>query len=174
MRTLMSGEAWVHYGQIYLQSDSPQPDLYDSWAGQANGLAGAAAPGFLFLITGLHTGEVGFTVELHDQEPPLGDQWEEAVEVSYRPDGEAALVAWASEVSWPLELEQRDYRARYCATGMEQGRALDTRMEEVPLADHYLLQLWPSPPAPDRILRQTSDIAAYWHGCAAQQPPAHA
>lgn len=29
--------------------------------------------------------------------------------------------------------------------------------------DRYLLQLWPAPMAPDAILRQTSEHAAYWH-----------
>ncbi len=29
--------------------------------------------------------------------------------------------------------------------------------------DAYLLQFWPAAPAPDRILRQTSPRAAYWH-----------
>ena len=167
MRTLMSGEAWVAYGQIYVDSGSEQPELDECFAGQANGLAGGAGPGFLFLITGLHTGEVGFAVELHDQEPPVAAEWEEVVEVSYRPEGEAHLACWAAQDAWPLALEQRDYRARYCATGMDRGAAQDTRTHDDPPADHYLLQLWPSPPAPDRILRQTSAIAAYWHACAA-------
>ena len=30
-------------------------------------------------------------------------------------------------------------------------------------ADRYLLQFWPAPPAPDRVVRQTSFRAAYWH-----------
>ncbi|MGH9128851.1 MAG: hypothetical protein ACRDY2_07775 [Acidimicrobiales bacterium] len=32
----------------------------------------AAVPGALFLSTGLHTGQVGFTVELHDERPEVG------------------------------------------------------------------------------------------------------
>ena len=170
MRTLMSGEAPVHYMQIYVQSGRTELDLAACFAGQSNGLAGGAVPGLLYLHTGLHTGEVGFAVELHEGEPPLSERWEEAVEVSYRPNGDAALVCWGEQPSWPLGLEQRDYRARYCATGMEQGRAMDTRMPPAPIADHYLLQLWPSPPAPDRVLRQTTDIAAYWHAFAAERP----
>ncbi|HZX04104.1 hypothetical protein [Kribbella sp.] len=81
MRVLMTGPAWVSYAQIYVESvlDS-YSDLGECFAGQQNGLCGAASPGRLFLITGLHTGEVGFTVELYDDVPPLDDTWEEVVE----------------------------------------------------------------------------------------------
>ncbi|MEV2198022.1 hypothetical protein AB0I02_44650 [Streptomyces phaeochromogenes] len=29
--------------------------------------------------------------------------------------------------------------------------------------DRYLLQFWPAPPEPARLLKQTSGAAAYWH-----------
>jgi hypothetical protein len=176
VRTLVSGDLWVHYGQIYVRSGQadprvPDPKPHECFAGQQNGLCGGAVPGCLFLITGLHTGTVGFVVELHDQPPALDDSWEEIVEVSSRPVGEASLIGWAGEWEWPLELIETDYRVRYCATGMDAGRAADTRMDDEPELDHYLLQLWPGPPGPDRVVRQTSAIAAYWHGFARDQPP---
>ncbi len=57
----------MHYSQIYVESDpdSVGPDLRESFAGQSAGLCGAATPGALWLSTGLHTGSVGFTVEVH-------------------------------------------------------------------------------------------------------------
>jgi hypothetical protein len=176
VRTLMRGDVWVHYGQIYVQSGYPDrqvppPELPEYFAGQQNGLCGAAVPGCLFLITGLHTGTVGFVVELHDHPPALDDSWEEIVEVSFRCAGEASLLGWAGEWQWPLELIETDHRVRYCATGMDAGRAADTRADDEPQLDHYLLQLWPGPPRPDRIVKQTSAIAAYWHGYAREQPP---
>jgi hypothetical protein len=42
VRTLMSGAAWVHYGQIYVLSGEDYPDLADCSGGQSNGLCGAA------------------------------------------------------------------------------------------------------------------------------------
>ena len=39
--------------------------------GQANGLCGAAVPGLLFLITGLHTGHFGFMVDVCAPRPPV-------------------------------------------------------------------------------------------------------
>lgn len=176
VRTLLSGDVWVHYGQIYVRSGqadrhAPDPELHEYFAGQQNGLCGGAVPGCLFLITGLHTGTVGFVVELHDQLPILDDSWEEIVEVSFQPVGEASLISWAGEWQWPLELIETDYRVRYCARGMDAGHAADTRVDDEPELDQYLLQFWPGPPGPDRVVKQTSAIAAYWHGFARDQPP---
>ncbi|HEX8005451.1 MAG TPA: hypothetical protein VF482_03390 [Trebonia sp.] len=171
MRTLMSQAAWVHYGQIYVQSGEDYPDLAECFGGQSNGLCGAAMPGILYLITGLHTGQVGFTVELHDAPPPIDDSWQEIVEASFRPMGKAGLAGWGGHGYWPLDLAEASYRVRYCGTGMDAARELDTRMEEDPEADRYLLQFWPAPPEPDRVIKQTSEAAAYWHEFASQQPP---
>lgn len=172
MRTLYTGEPHVHYGQIYVESAVgvyPMPD--ECFAGQHNGLCGAAIPGTLFLVTGLHTGTVGFTVELHEREPAVDEVWQEVVEASFRPASQrVALVQWAGEASWGLDLPPVDYRVRYCAFGMDEGRAADTRMAGEPQLDRYLLQFWPAGPAEDRIVRQTSEIAAYWHRTARTYP----
>jgi hypothetical protein len=85
MRTAMTGPAWVAYAQIYVESSEDFHDLGECFGGQHNGLCGAAAAGKLWLVTGLHSGRVGFTVEVHDEAPPLDDSWEEIVEASYRP-----------------------------------------------------------------------------------------
>ncbi|WP_030226755.1 hypothetical protein [Streptomyces sp. NRRL WC-3626] len=174
MRRPVAGEVHVHYGQIYVESDPDGfgPGLAEAFAGQGAGLCGAAVPGALWLTTGLHTGDVGFTVEVHDQAPPPDPAWEDAVEASFRPlSASSSLVQWAGEAAWPLGLEETDYRVRYCAKGMDAGHREDTRLSEEPRLDEYLLQFWPAPPAPDRILRQTSRIAAYWHDHARRQPP---
>ncbi|WP_345665699.1 hypothetical protein [Streptomyces venetus] len=174
VRRPVEGEVHVHYGQIYVESDPDTfgPGLAEAFAGQSAGLCGAATPGALWLSTGLHTGDVGFTVEVHEQAPPLDPAWEDVVEVSFRPaSADSALVQWAGEASWQLDLEVIDYRVRYCAQGMDRASAEDTRLDDEPQLDRYLLQFWPAPPEPDRVLRQTSRTAAYWHGYARRQPP---
>ncbi|MDT0612102.1 hypothetical protein [Streptomyces lancefieldiae] len=176
VRRPVEGEVHVHYGQIYVQSDPDGfgPDLAESFAGQSAGLCGAAVPGALWLSTGLHTGSVGFTVEVHDQAPPLDPAWEDVVETSFRPvSAGSALVQWAGEASWDLDLEETDYRVRYCARGMDEAHRQDTRLDDEPQLDCYLLQFWPAPPAPDRVLKQASATAAYWHNYARRQstPP---
>ncbi|GGX28501.1 hypothetical protein [Streptomyces lomondensis] len=174
MRRPVEGEVHVHYGQIYVKSDPDGfgPDLAEAFAGQSTGLCGAAVPGALWLNTGLHTGNVGFTVEVHEQAPPLDPAWEDVVEVSFRPaSADSRLVQWAGEASWPLGLAETEHRVRYCAQGMDEARDEDTRLHDEPQRDRYLLQFWPAPPEPDRVLKQTSRSAAYWHGYARELPP---
>ncbi|MFI6155158.1 hypothetical protein ACIBCA_21010 [Kitasatospora sp. NPDC051170] len=174
VRRPVDGEVHVHYGQIYVESDPDSfgPGLAEAFAGQSAGLCGAAIPGALWLATGLHTGSVGFTVEVHDEELPLDPAWEDVVEVSFRPaSDESRLIQWAGEAVWELDLEETDYRVRYCAHGMDEGRRRDTRLADEPQADRYLLQFWPAPPEPDRVLRQTTESAAYWHDYARRLPP---
>ncbi|MFC9285842.1 hypothetical protein [Streptomyces sp. NPDC057052] len=174
MRRPVTGEVHVHYGQIYVESDPAAtiPGLSEAFAGQSGGLCGAAVPGALWLNTGLHTGDVGFAVEVHDVPPALDPAWEDVVEVSFRPVSEhTRLVQWAGEAVWDLDLPRTDHRVRYCARGMDEGRERDTRVTGEPQADSYLLQFWPAPPRPARVIRQTSQIAAYWHRYARQLPP---
>jgi hypothetical protein len=136
--------------------------------GQVNGLVGAAVPGQLSLITGLHTGRVPLVIRWHATEPPIGDDWEEVVEVSFQPS-RTDLLLTSFQDSFELRLPVlQSLRARYCASGMDAARDADTVMDDEPTIDRYLLQLWPAPPAPDTVVRQTSDIAAYWH----QEAPA--
>ncbi|MEV5754430.1 hypothetical protein AB0L00_42025 [Actinoallomurus sp. NPDC052308] len=172
MRRPVDGEVRVHYGRLYVQSGSKHmPDLDDAFAGQTSGLCGAAVPGFLWLVTGLHTGDVGFTVEIHEHAPELDPEWADVVEVSFRPQtSHTFLELWGGEGAWELNLAQIDYRVRYCAQGMDEGHALDTRVDQ-PQADRYLLQFWAARPEPDRIVRQTSEIAAYWHRSVRELPP---
>lgn len=157
----MDESAFVHYGQIYLHSnDDFGADLGEHFGGQRNGLCGGAIPGALFLITGLHTGDVWFTVGLHDATPDVDDSWDEIVEVSFRPEtDEVALVGWAGEHTWPLDLPVADYRVRYSGTYTGED------------GERYLLQFWPAPPAPDAVVKVTSGKAAYWHDFARKQPP---
>ncbi|WP_328491752.1 hypothetical protein OHS59_02675 [Streptomyces sp. NBC_00414] len=174
MRRPVEGEVYVHYSQIYVESDPDSfgPDLTEAFAGQTAGLCGAAIPGALWLSTGLHTGRVGFAVEVHDDAPPVDPVWEDVVEVSFHPVSErSTLMQWAAEDTWELDLAEISYRVRYCARGMDQGRNKDTRMSEEPQVDSYLLQLWPAPPGPDQVIRQTAEVAAYWHDYARKQPP---
>lgn len=93
----------------------------------------------------------------------MDGRWQEIVEVSFQPVGDVSLVGWAGEWSQSLEIPPVGYRVRYSADGMDEGHALDTRMDGDPAADRCLLQLWPAPSQPDRVIKQTSQIAAYWH-----------
>jgi hypothetical protein len=162
-QVLFDGHVDVHYRFVNVHGvdDDPHGDFAGQRRGQRNGLCGAAVPGQLHLVTGLHTGAVGFRVELYSAEPALADVWEEAVDVSFHPNTDE-LGLYAFEDMHEFSLPPGDYRVRYCARGMQQGADEDTLSGHEPI-DFYLLQFWPAPPGPDRILRQTSDTAAYWH-----------
>jgi hypothetical protein len=167
-------EIHVHYGQFYVESGSgwAADPLNESLGGQTNGLCGAAVPGQLFLITGLHTGSTRVTVEVLDAPAPIGDEWEDVVEASFRPTRpKVFLLQWGGERAGVLPLAPIDYRVRYSATGMDQARQEDTLREGEPVLDRYLLQLWPASPAPDAVIRETSRCAAYWHAHARSLPP---
>jgi hypothetical protein len=46
---------------------------------------------------------------------------------------------------------------------MDAAQEADSLSEGTPPLDSYALVLWPAASTPDRIVRQTSSVAAYWH-----------
>jgi hypothetical protein len=160
--------AWhVHYGQLYVESalGEQHEDMSDHFTGQRNGLLGAAVPGALFLLTGLHTGLVGLRLEVLDAEPPLDEAWEDVVEASFAARPPVTVVGWGGESHHALDLTPGDYRVRWSGTALDAASEQDTLLDENTI-DRYLLQFWPAEPSPDRVVRQTSDVAAYWHAWA--------
>jgi hypothetical protein len=163
MRTLLDEDrVFVTYATAAVFSgDDPDEAAsgWDAfWAGQTNGLCGAAVSGVLKLTVATHTGWIPFRIELHDGPPAAGDVWEEIVEVSFVPAQEDLyLQGLDAENRYPLTLPVNSYRARFCARGFDDAAAGEEGM------DAYLIQFWPAESSPDRIVRQTSAEAAYWH-----------
>jgi hypothetical protein len=93
---VFAGPLWVHYGQAYvLIGDSDTSHMQACFRGQVNGLCGTAVSGAMFLMTGLHTGQVDFTVEISGPAPDLDLSWEEIVEAPFLvPDLPVALYQW--------------------------------------------------------------------------------
>jgi hypothetical protein len=149
------GSASVFCGDDPFETDYEPDDVY---AGQENGICGAAVPGILQLTVGTHTGWVPFRVEMHAGAPEIDDDWAEVVEVSFRPTRKGVhLLGLGGDTPHRLALPRGDYRVRYSVRGIDEAE----HDEETP--DAYLLQFWPASPGPDRILRRTSPRAAYWH-----------
>jgi hypothetical protein len=175
MRTLFSGEVHVDYGQFYVSSCEDGHDLGAAFAGQRAGLCGGAVPGHLFLVAGTHTGFVPITVELHETEPPLNAcAWEDMVEVSFRPVSDKTFLVEWDHPGHPLPLPETSYRVRYHCRGLDEARKAvrgAVRDAEEPVPEEYLLLFWPSPPAPDGVVKETRRTAAYWHEFAREQPP---
>ncbi|WP_202513160.1 hypothetical protein [Streptomyces sp. SID3343] len=173
-QSVYEGPVHVAYMQTYVESrEDPRSHADDSHtAGQVNGLCGAAIPGHLFLTTGMHTGHVHFTIEIHDKEPAIDDTWEEIVEASFRPAGETVrLSQWGDADRCSFTLPTVDHRVRYSVVAMDAGSEANVIFAEEPAVDHYLLQFWPAPWAPDVVVKQTGLQAAYWHDCARKTRP---
>ncbi|WNV88973.1 hypothetical protein [Umezawaea sp. Da 62-37] len=170
----MSDDVPVSYGQVYVAgADGFSEGMSKCFGGQRNGLCGAVEPGSLFLRIGLHTGDVGFAVQLHDRPPPVDEVWEDVVEVSFRPEVGTLLLllCWGGDGAWPLDLEPVDHRVRFCARNMDHAQEGVIMVADDQVIDRYLLQFWPAPPEPDRVLKQTSDTAARKHRWARDLPP---
>lgn len=160
VETLFDGRVGVAFSQAYITSrDDWVSDLHASFAGQVNGLCGAAQEGFLWLTTGSQNGEVAIRVERHESEPAIEGAWEEIVEVSFSPITDRVnLSEWAGEVLHAIDLPRTIYRVRYHATGMDEGKD----------RDRYKLIFWPSAPRGDQIIKRTSQAAAHWHAATAE------
>lgn len=165
VKVLFDGRMDVSYGQAYVEPVDPDDDVdhEDDFAGQVNGLLGAAEPGVLYLTTGLHTGDVGFRLVIAERAPELSDEWEDVVEASFESDGPSMVVEWGAGALCEFELPSVPHRVRYCARGMDEARDGGVVMDEDPLVDHYELTFWPADPEPDAIVRVGSKSAEYWH-----------
>ena len=143
----------VHYGFVDLApADELVEDLIAARGGQTNGLCGARYPGVLAMITGLHTGAVPFEVAVSEDEPAIGDEWEEVVEASFTAAGRDYWLRAFGDGHELVLSAGTSYRARYCAMGMDEAHQADVRMPDEPVIDRYLLQLWPAPERDDAVL----------------------
>ncbi|WP_203669301.1 hypothetical protein [Cellulomonas pakistanensis] len=170
VRVLLDTEVHVHYGFLDLLPYGADPTSgHQAYAGQANGLCGARRPGALSLRTGTHTGPVPVRIEAHLTRPEVPDGWQDVVEVPFTPAGPRyALSAFDSAEN--IEVPAEVGRARWCADRMDDGYD-GARMDDDPVTDRYLLQLWPAPPAPEAVVRTSSRRSAYWAGVARDTYP---
>ena len=167
MRVLLDQVIETDYGQldlVWAEEAGFDGDWNRFFAGQVNGLAGAADPDGLYVNLARRSGGSHVLVELHDGEPSGIGEWEDVVEVSIDVPATADRVGWmtwAGEDGDALDLPPGAYRARVSARGRDVGAEGEFAEEVV---DFYVIQLWSSPPRPDQILRTKSANAAYWHG----------
>ena len=165
-RVLFDGVVHTDYGQLDLlwgQGVGFDGDLDRWFAGQVNGLVGAAPGDGLYLNLARRSGGSPVRITLEDDAPgPADDPWEDVVEVSVTvpPGSDARWSTWANETRGTLDLAPGTYRVRVSARGRDAGRAGE--LVDGPV-DEYLLQLWEAPDEVDAVIRSTSANAAYWH-----------
>lgn len=116
------------------------------------------------MIAFIHTGRVHFVVRLHDGRQVVDEGMEEIVEASFAPLASSSTVReWPGSPVCELALNEEAYRVRYSAKNMDAARAMDTLPVGDEPVDAYVLEFWPEPMSPDNIVKQSSEIAAYWH-----------
>ncbi len=159
---LFSDSLFVHYGQFYIEPDDENYiDMSTALSGQENGICGANQPNRLFLVTGLHTGDVHVSVEICAKIPKVDEAWEEIVECSFEQEAERLyLCQWAHEATHLLEIPRGSYRVRYCARAMLGDWQVS---EDNDPPQSYLLQFWPSKHEIDVVIKVTGECARYWH-----------
>ncbi|WP_030456806.1 hypothetical protein [Herbidospora cretacea] len=165
--TTVSFELYVHYGQAYLvdatdDAMGPQGMLHDHPTHPVGIIR--VEDGNAFLITGLHTGTVGFSVTVADHDPGADtDGYEDIVEISFESEaGEVTLDEWGGgDVHEIPELPAGPgwYRLRYHAQNMDAAAEVDTSRE---IIDRYLLQIWPQDECEPRVVQSASRQLAYW------------
>ena len=117
----------------------------------------------LTVRTGAQWGPVEVTAVRLDGAPSLGDEWDEAVEVSVACATGLAIAELMGEPVLPLCTSGGAYRVRISAAGRADGADLDyDELDEVDRAqplERYLIEAWPSPVAPPAALRNAGDQA---------------
>jgi hypothetical protein len=164
-RVLLDQVIQTDYGQFDLgwaDEFGFDGDFARVFAGQVNGLAGAAHPDGVYLNLARRSGGSALRIVLADSEPKVDETYQDVVEVSISipSDAEVRWMSWAAGSYGLLDIPGGTYRMRVSARDRDLGRAGE--FEEHPV-DSYLVELWPGPIELDAIVRVGSDDAKYWH-----------
>lgn len=157
------------YGQFDLLWTDDATGFEGDWdavfAGQANGLVGAADASGVYLNLARRSGGSRVRIVLSSGEPEQPEErYEDVVEVSTAvpPEGRPRWMSWGCEMQGDIRgLSPGSYRLRVSAHGRDAGRAGELADGVV---DEYLIELWPAPAAPDAVVVRTGSAdASYWH-----------
>ncbi|GLX98000.1 hypothetical protein [Herbidospora sp. NBRC 101105] len=163
----VSFDLYVHYSQAYLVDDTDDAmgpnGMLDDHPTHRVGII-RVEDGDAFLITGLHTGTVDFSVTVADHDPGADSGgYEDIVEISMESEaGRFALHEWGGgDVHELPDLPAGPgwYRLRYHAQNMDAAAEADTSQE---IIDRYLLQIWPQDESEPRVVQSASGQLAYW------------
>jgi hypothetical protein len=159
-----AGRVGVSYAQVYLRDSQPYflpPDVQRGGVGLISGQVGCA-----LLVTGLHTGDVDFTVVVATEDPGPDLAFEDIVETDFEArTAHVALEEWggAGRHALPeLPAGPGNYRLRYHGRNLDVAHTSGVVFPDQATVDSYLLQIWRAPATRPAILRVTSRQATYW------------
>jgi hypothetical protein len=154
------GTVYVTYHQFWLV-DYAVSGPSNPFSAMRNGLV-VVQPGVTVIATGIHTGYIRVTVNLHQGPPTVDtDGWDEVVEVSM--ESVTGQVRICGMMDHPLDAfpvltpgGPGSYRLRGHAHGRD--TAIDLVSEE-PVED-YRIAVWSAGEAPDTVFKQTDQYSA--------------
>ena len=142
--------------QVHLTDGEPPlvgPDMRRGGVGLIR-----ARPGLAVLMTGTHTGRLPFTVTVANRDPGADvDGYEDIVETDFLVRTPDLTIAGGGTERHSLPaapVSPGVYRLRY------HGRDMDAGFEGRAVSERYLVQLWPTRPAPPAVVKATSTYAA--------------
>ncbi|EMF52728.1 hypothetical protein GTY82_32185 [Streptomyces sp. SID5476] len=151
----------MHAEYHLVQISDPEGPVAHDLDSSHNGLV-SAIDGAIEVSTGIHTGDVHVSVELHAVKPEPAAEWEEIAEISWQsPSGEALVAPLMDDPVDLPSLASRGpghYRLRVHARGRD--TAVDqTVVDEV--VESYLLQSWPAAHQEALLVRATDAYGAH-------------
>jgi len=170
---MFKGTLGIDYGQFYITLSSDEdvdmdPDA--SFEGQENGICGAKLDDMIYFVTGIQSGSIEIDVDLHESAPVIDETYGEIIEVSFNRSKKAlSLCEWGWEKEHALDIPEGIYRLRYSIDGMDKDHSNEAIEEDEDLwespvpGQRHLIQIWPDENAKDKVIKQTSEKAKYWH-----------
>jgi len=163
---IYSGPLGIGYGQFYidyLDEDKGTPLLDEAMENQTNGLCGEVDHGELVFIAGIQVGIIHLEVHMYDIEPALDESFQDIVDVSTQFSKPPILCEWAHDDTHELKIPNGTYRIRYCINGLDIDPDCYDEDDQPFKHQKYLIQIWPSPLAPDQIIKNETETGLYWH-----------
>lgn len=148
---------FADYFQFYLQDDTAEGDLSNSWTKEAVDRLLAVAPGTIGVGT-VRNMNVPVVVEITSGEPPSDlSAWDRVNECTIAVQSGRIVIAGCTDYfpdAARIELAPGSYRARiyYGSPNSLSADGLDGD-------DHYKVALWRAAPGPLRVLKQPNDQA---------------
>jgi hypothetical protein len=142
---------FADYFQFYLQDESADGNLGESWTEEATARLLALAPGTVGVGT-VRNMDVPVTVEVHDEEPPQDlEMWDHVVECSIEvPSGRIVI---AGCMDYFPDAARIDINAGLYRVRTSYGD-LDALSEDgLDGDDHYRVQLWQAEPIQPQVLK---------------------
>jgi hypothetical protein len=110
-------------------------------------------PAAVPVLTGAFEGPVEVRAAARDTEPTLGDEWDEIVEFTITTADGLSVVELYGEPRLTITDGAGSFRLRLSSRGRAAGQARHSSGRRSKILEHLLLEAWPSPPRPPKVLR---------------------